>query len=115
MDREKCINAGIDYDQGVNRFMGNKELYEKYALKFLDDQTFAALVDAMKSKDVEQAFAQAHTLKGVAVNLSFNEFLSKVIPVVEALRSKNMPLAEELFPAAESEYSRLITSLKENK
>ena len=37
MDREKCINAGIDYDQGVNRFMGNKELYEKYALKFLDE------------------------------------------------------------------------------
>ena len=114
MDKEKCINAGIDYDQGVHRFMGNSDLYEKYVLKFLDDQTFPALITAMKEKDVEQAFAQAHTLKVVAGNLSFNEFLNKVIPVVEALRSKNMELADQLFPAAEAEYKRLIDCLKSN-
>lgn len=115
MDKEKCVNAGIDYEQGVNRFMGNTALYEKYALKFLDDTTFAQLKEAMKAKDTDQAFAQAHTLKGVAGNLSFNVLLSKIVPVVEALRSKNMDLAEELFPAAVEEYDLLIKCLKENQ
>ena len=115
MDKEEYVKAGIDYEQGVNRFMGNKDLYEKYAFKFLDDQTFEALKTALQAKDVEQAFANAHTLKGVAGNLSFNQFLSKIIPVVEALRSKDLPLAEQLFPEAEAEYSQLIKCLKANQ
>lgn len=115
MNREKCIQAGIDYDQGVNRFMGNTGLYEKFALKFLDDPTFAKLQEALDAKDVEEGFNMAHTLKGVAGNLSFNTFLDAVIPVVEALRSKNMDLALELFPQAKSEYERLMAALEEQK
>jgi HPt (histidine-containing phosphotransfer) domain-containing protein len=115
MDKEKSIQAGIDYDQGVNRFMGNVALYEKYALKFLDDTTFAQLETAMSDKNVKDAFYQAHTLKGVSGNLSFNKFLDTIIPVVEALRKEDMALAEQYFPAAQEEYKKLVQFLQENK
>jgi hypothetical protein len=115
MNKEECIKLGIDYDQGVGRFMGNTALYEKYALKFLDDKTFDELRTAMKASDTQQAFYAAHTLKGVAGNLSFNLFLDKVIPLVEALRGGDQAKADELYPIVAAEYERLIAGLEAQK
>ena len=66
MDRQKLIDAGIDYDSGVERLMGNTEMYERFLQMFLDDDSFKNLDAAMQSQNYQEAFLQAHTLKGVA-------------------------------------------------
>ena len=43
---EALKRNGIDYDGAMERFGGNAELYERLALKFLDDTHFAALYEA---------------------------------------------------------------------
>lgn len=68
---EALKRNGIDYDGAMERFGGNAELYERLALKFLDDTHFAALEQALAGGDVDTAVREAHTLKGVAGNLSF--------------------------------------------
>ena len=78
---EALKRNGIDYDGAMERFGGNAELYERLALKFLDDTHFAALEQALAGGDVDTAVREAHTLKGVAGNLSFTalyEAASKV-------------------------------------
>ncbi|WP_082897045.1 PAS domain S-box protein [Thalassotalea crassostreae] len=61
----------IDIDDGLNRTMGDKVLYQKLLLKFVDGQSdfytkFAAAID---SEDIELATRLAHTLKGLAGNI----------------------------------------------
>ena len=34
MDREKLIEAGIDYDAALKRFVGREDLYQKYLIQF---------------------------------------------------------------------------------
>lgn len=113
MIREDCIKAGINYDTGVNRFCGNAEMFEKFLRKFLEDQTFAGLRTAISGNDADQAFQFAHTLKGVAGNLSLDSLLSALDPVVEALRISDIMKARELFPLVEAEYMRSIEFIKQ--
>ncbi len=96
MDIQILEQAGIHYKEGVNRFMGKAEMYEKYMEKFLKDQTFLSFKEAMEEKDYPKAFREAHNLKGVAGNLSFHTLFEEVSQEVEFLRDgKDLPAAEE--------------------
>ena len=74
MDRQKLIDAGIDYDSGVERLMGNTEMYERFLQMFLDDDSFKNLDAAMQSQNYQEAFLQAHTLKGVLAILVWRNY-----------------------------------------
>jgi len=112
MNREGCFDAGINYDTGVNRFAGNAAMFEKFLLKFPDDPTFPDLKAAIAGDDADQAFRLAHTLKGVAGNLSFDELLKNLNPVVETLRAGDITTARGLFPPVESSYVKVIEYIK---
>ena len=66
--RQRLMDAGINVDTGISRFMGNEGLFLKFLGKFLQDTNFAGLAEAVKKQDVEEAFRCAHTLKGVCGN-----------------------------------------------
>lgn len=55
---EALKRNGIDYDEAMERFGGNAALYERLALKFLDDAHFAALEQALADGDVDTAVAR---------------------------------------------------------
>ena len=70
MCEQEYLAAGIDYQDGAARFLGNRELYERFLREFPGDATFSALEAAMESRNVQEAFRSAHTLKGLTGNLS---------------------------------------------
>ena len=70
---DKLRPFGIDYVDAMDRFGDNAELYERLALKYLDDGNLVALQAAMEAKDYSEGYSQAHALKGVAGNLSFKD------------------------------------------
>ena len=72
---DKLRPFGIDYVDAMDRFGDNAELYERLALKYLDDGHLVALQAAMEAKDYSEGYSQAHALKGVAGNLSFKDAL----------------------------------------
>ena len=88
---DKLRPFGIDYVDAMDRFGDNAELYERLALKYLDDGHLVALQAAMEAKDYSEGYSQAHALKGVAGNLSFKELYAgeyeaaaKHLPEVES-------------------------------
>ena len=114
MDRLACMAAGINYEEGVARFVGSAEMYERFLGEFLKDSTFAALEEAMAKKDVKEAFQQAHTLKGLTGNLSLDRLYKKLIVLTDALRGEgDLPLAESLFPDVRAEYESVMAFLAE--
>lgn len=63
--KEQLRQAGVDVEKAVERFMGNEDLYWKFALRFLEDKNTQMLSEALEKQDVKEAFAAAHNLKGV--------------------------------------------------
>ena len=76
MDREKLIEAGIDYDAALKRFVGREDLYQKYLIQFLADDKFEKLKTAIIKRDAKEAFKQAHALKGVTGTLSISRLFT---------------------------------------
>ena len=94
---ETLKRNGIDYDGAMERFGGNAALYERLALKFLDDAHFDALERALADGDADAAVREAHTLKGVAGNLSFTSLYEAAGRVNAALREGDLPGAVSLM------------------
>lgn len=112
MDRQKLIDAGIDYESGVKRLTGNTEMYERFLQMFVEDDSFKNLDDAMHSHNYQEAFLQAHTLKGVAGNLSMEKFYQNIILFVEMLRnSADIPGAVKIYPEIKKEYEDIIAAI----
>ena len=78
------ISIYIDVEDGLKRVGGNMGLYKKLLQRFIDGNYFETLENHIRSGDAEEAVHDAHTLKGVAANLS----LVKVYPLSAAIEQQ---------------------------
>jgi len=72
MDTEKSCDTYIDVDDALKRIGGNMDLYKRLLKRFVEGNHYEALVSDLQGGKMEDATRQAHTLKGVSANLSFN-------------------------------------------
>ena len=70
MRKQKLMDAGIDVDSALERFMNNEGLLEKFLAKFPADPNHDALTAAIAAGDKEKALAASHTMKGMCGNFS---------------------------------------------
>lgn len=89
LDRQKLINAGIDYDEGMERFCDNEAIYEKYLKKFLNTNEFHNISEQITEKKYVEAFKTAHALKGMLGNLSMTKCYNAVSKLTEILRDSS--------------------------
>ena len=61
----------INVEEGLARIRGNKTVYKAMLTAFLKDTTTASLQQALEDGDLVAAERGAHSLKGMAGNLSF--------------------------------------------
>lgn len=80
---EKC---GGDYEDALSRLMNKEAFVKRLLLKFPDDGSFRLLKTSIDGTDAETAFRAAHTLKGVAQNLSLTKLGDSASALTEALR-----------------------------
>lgn len=109
--KRSLAQAGVDVDEALERFMGNESLMLKFLLRFPADENFSRLRQAMAAGDAAGAFAAAHTLKGVAGNLSLKGLYQPLYPLVEDLRGGNLAAAAEKMPALEAAYTQITDLL----
>ena len=108
--RECYGELGLDFDAVLSRLV-NEKLVQKFALKFLDDPSFQNLKDALYSKDVETAFRAAHTLKGVCLNLGFDNLYKASFDITEKLRGRDTEGCEELLAKVEEQYNNTVDAI----
>lgn len=102
----------IDGDyKGVTERLPSEAFILRFALKFLQDDSFPNLKNALEAKDAQTAFRAAHTLKGVCQNLGFDALYKPAAALTEALRGGSLDGSDELFPAVEKEYQRVVDAL----
>ena len=114
MTIEECYSImGGDWD-GIKRRLGNDALIAKLSLKFLSAKEYSEIGDAINNRDWEKAFLNAHTLKGVALNLGYNELAKAASALTELLRSRkldNPREAERLYLSITSEHNKVINAI----
>ena len=72
MTMQECYKAiGGNYEAVLGR-LHSEALIQRFTLKFLEDQSYLQLKQALENKNYEDAFRSAYTLKGVCQNLSFD-------------------------------------------
>ena len=98
MTVKECYEkVGSDYD-GVLKRLGSEALVKRFAVKFLNDPSFQDLTDGLAAKDGEKAFRAAHTLKGICLNLGFDNLFAPSQELTEKLRgATTIEGADELF------------------
>ncbi len=67
----------INFEEGVKRVMNNTKLYARLLGKFKADTNLQEIESALSSGDMAKAQSAAHSLKGLAGNLSLTELFEK--------------------------------------
>lgn len=112
MTLKECYTAlEGDYNSVLSRLMTEK-LVSKFVLKFLNDKSYENLINALNSENTEDAFREAHTLKGVCQNLSFDRLFQSSNEITEALRNGDITKAKELLPKIEDDYLQTVNAIK---
>ena len=109
--KAELIEWGVDWDEILDRFMGNEDLIAKFMFKFLNDQSMSELTQNLQEGNVQGAFKAVHTLKGVGANLGLKGFLTPVCELTEILRSGSMEGYEEKYNEIKPKYEELIAIL----
>jgi len=111
--RSKLESVGMNVGTAMERFMNNEALLERFLKKFVNDKSYQELVNAVERKDVDAAFAAAHTLKGVSANLSLDDLQKAADKQTECFRGKDFEAGAELMPLVTEVYENTIAVLKE--
>lgn len=83
---DELKKMGCEIDGAMGRFLNKEDFYARCYIKFLDDKSFLGLGEALKERNVDEAFHHAHTLKGVCANMGLTPLLKTVEKMVEPLR-----------------------------
>lgn len=109
--KEKLINLGVDIEEGIERFVGNESMYIKFLVKFKDDPTFETLKKSVESGSNEEIYRRAHTLKGIAGNLSIKSVYKKSIDIMDCVRNNNENIKNQM-EELDKDYNRIVEELK---
>ena len=104
----------IDFADGVKRVVNNTKLYVKLLAKFRNDNKLDNLEAAIAANDMEKARNEAHTIKGVAANLSLTELYKQSLALETQIKGGSADPAQldtvkTAFAKTLQEIDRVIT------
>lgn len=94
--------------QNIKERLRKEERIEKFVLLFLKDESYPTLLQTWEQRHLEEAFRAAHTLKGICMNLSFDELYKFSSEMTECLRSGDEMGAEKVLPDLEKCYEKHV-------
>jgi HPt (histidine-containing phosphotransfer) domain-containing protein len=78
----------INFDEGLKRVVNNTKLYVRLLTKFRTDTRLDELCAQLEAGDYEKAQMSAHTIKGIAANLSLIELFEKIRDLESQIKEK---------------------------
>ncbi len=104
----------IDLDSAKERFMSNEGLYKRFLFELPERTLYEELGQALKEKNVKEAFETAHRMKGIIENLSLRLLDQKICDIVEVLRRDELP-SQEMVTALDEAYRQSIDEIRNIK
>ncbi|MCW8916470.1 MAG: response regulator [Magnetovibrio sp.] len=103
---------GFDMEDGLERMLGRPKLYLKFLRKLPEGHANDAIAvrEALNQGDMDEAHRLAHTIKGVAGNLSALDLYMSATQLSNAIREGSGDLSE-LVDSFEKELERAVQSV----
>ena len=101
----------INEEEGKKRVMNNGKLYAKLLNKFKADTSIDDLSTFAEAEEWEKAQAAAHTIKGIAANLSLTELFNQSLDVETQIKGK--ALKPESLESLKTCFSATLTAIDE--
>ena len=77
----------VNVEEALKRVMNNSKLLAKLLKKFKDDRNIIDLEASLAAGDLPKAQINAHTLKGLAANLSLTELYKQVLELETQIKA----------------------------
>ena len=88
MDIKKFyLDTGSDYNAALGIMM-NDMLIERMIKKFMDNNSYQAIIDAYEANNIKEVFALSHSFKGVTGTLALTKLFNIASILTEATRNK---------------------------
>ncbi|MFA6708298.1 MAG: Hpt domain-containing protein [Fusobacterium sp.] len=107
-------NHGCDVKGALDRVLGDEELYVICLKKFVADDAFENLGKFIEEENIEKAFNESHTLKGVAGNLGITPLYDLLVVIVEKLRNNSSIGVYEDYKKMMKSYNKIKKISKDN-
>ncbi len=104
-------NVGGSYPE-VKKHLMNDSMILRFLMKFPEDKSFSTLGSSLADGNTEEAFRAAHTLKGLCLNLGFNDLYTPSAELTELLRAGKTDGADELFEKVKEKYGTVLDGIK---
>lgn len=85
---ETLQSYGVNTKEGLSRCMNMEKFYFRMLGMGLKNDSFDKLEKLLAEGNLEEAFEQAHAIKGVVGNLAITPIYDKIADITEALRAK---------------------------
>ena len=91
----------VDVEGGLSRIMKNKKIYGMLLNKFVENTYYGELTEKLAAGNAEEAERAAHTIKGVAANLSLPLIYEISADMDQRLKLGDMNVQQELMELGE--------------
>lgn len=112
MDENRLREAGVDYDAALARFVGSRDIYERYLSKLLADTHTAEAEKAFAAGDYEEVLEQTHALKGLAGTLGLKGLYESSADIVKDLRDGKYETLYEKLAQMKEEWERICEVIR---
>ena len=118
MDESKkklLMDAGVDYDSGVRRFMGKSGIYESVLLNFANDDTLRRALDSYNEGDIDRLMDSVHEIKGASGNMDMFRLYESASAMVALIRGRSFNEDElcSAFEKVKRAYSDVKSAIAE--
>jgi HPt (histidine-containing phosphotransfer) domain-containing protein len=80
----------VNEEDGLKRVVNNKKLYVKLLTQFRTSYNLDELIAFSVAQEWEKAQAAAHTIKGIAANLSLTELFNQSLDAETQIKGKSL-------------------------
>lgn len=116
MNLEECYNAFGGSYQDMKHRLPQDAIIQRFLIKFLSDESYGMLDDALREENYEMAFKAVHTLKGVSLNLCCKKLSESSSRLTEVLRNfdieKDVEVCDVLWKQVTLDYNEVVEAIR---
>ena len=113
MDIKKFYElTNSDYKAALSIMMSDM-LIERMIHKFMENNSYQAIIDAYKANNIKDIFVLSHTFKGVTGNLALSKLYEASSELTEATREKETADIDKEIDKLKAAYSLIEDTYKE--
>lgn len=112
--KQRLEQGGIDTESALERLMGSEKIFFRLLNKFLEDDNYDKLSEAVRHGDMSAALTASHTLKGICGNLSIQKLFDLLTQQVALFRQGDEESAAALMEEISACYEAAVDSIVES-